>query len=485
MKLANPKLTLYAFHLRNDLSIGSDTPVENANHLWEKCQNLGEKLNVSDLKNFISNKLKKHNEIGVPPNQDYPEKDYLELLPERLLSFSVGNNNPPLRKTNPPLTGEIYPLQIHDTYAVDITLRYPETIVNTSNLAGLNPDGFFLPDKFKASLGQTLVFFAKPVENIKNYQELAEECIKNLLRNPKIEKISLTSGCFLGSPIFEYDNGKEKPGENVHILIWFNCYPITENKESKGEYYQLLINLLCCRSKILFAYSESRWCNQEAKSLYQKLKETVKEFDNQSQNIDKRLKLLKKILSNTSKDAFDYTRHLRDLEIHRATIKTNATNYKLYLDKLKQISVKERDDLNFLQEFFNHTHKKLIPQIQVDLDYLNSSRDLYSEIIDSIRGFIAIVQTESDRNLQIWLACVGSGLAVSSVSSQVINRPITTYLSKATEDKSPQLDNISYLFLDGMFHIGLGILVGVFAGCIAWMFTRYSNPKSVVRNKNG
>ena len=490
IKLTSPKLTLYAFHLRNDLSIGFNKPLDNANHLWDKCQELGNIFNIKDLES-LSNKLKKYNyQIGLPATQDYPEKDYLELLAEPALDFTVPN-------TYPQLTGEVYPLQIHDTYAVDITLRYPDTTVNINDLTGLNPNGFLLPNQMQASLGQTLVLFAQPVGNIKDYRRLAEECFRKILPNQQIEKLSLNVGYFLGSPIFEYDNGQEKPGKNLHILIWFNCYPITEAKESEGKYYQILINLLCCRSKVIYAYSESRWCNERAKCLYQDLKNTVEEFDNLPNNLDDRLQKLKKILTDKSKEAFTYARQLRDLEIQLATIKSNATNYKLFLEKLHQISVEERDNLTFLQDFLEHIHNKLVAQIQVDLDYLNPGRILYGEIIDSIRGLIAITQTESDRefqeelkererqeeeknrkrdrNLQIWLAAVGSGLAVSGVSSQVLPQPITTYLSKPVNNETKP--EIPYLILDGVFHIGLGIVVAV-ASLIFWGTNRYINRPS-------
>lgn len=41
MKVANPKLTLYAFHLRNNLAQGEEEPIEDANRLWDNCQQLG------------------------------------------------------------------------------------------------------------------------------------------------------------------------------------------------------------------------------------------------------------------------------------------------------------------------------------------------------------------------------------------------------------------------------------------------------------
>jgi len=62
----NPKLTLMAFQLRNNLALG-DEPVETADHLWEKCQELGKILNCPQLEALI-NRLDQHQgKIGFPP----------------------------------------------------------------------------------------------------------------------------------------------------------------------------------------------------------------------------------------------------------------------------------------------------------------------------------------------------------------------------------------------------------------------------------
>ncbi len=80
MKVANPKLTLYAFHLRNNLAQGEEEPVKDANHLWEQCQQLGKKLNVPRLEFLLERLQDSHGKIGINPSLDNPESDYLELL---------------------------------------------------------------------------------------------------------------------------------------------------------------------------------------------------------------------------------------------------------------------------------------------------------------------------------------------------------------------------------------------------------------------
>ncbi len=430
--VANPKLTLYAFHLRNNLAVGSDEPADNADLLWEQCQILGQKLGVPRLQSLIE-RLKQEGggTIGVPPGKDNQQSDYRELLPlnengKRSLDFSAIPDG-----SSRQLRGEIYPLQIHDTYAVDITLRYPYPNIEIAHLSGLNYEGCLLPDKIKASLGQSLIFFAQPLGEIENYKTFADECVKALLPEPDAEnllKFTPVRGQFLGSPIFEYDNGQDNPANHLHLLIWLNCDAQTEALEAEGSYYQPLINLLCCRSKILYAYSEARWCNNQARIAYKELEAKVQAFKNLPSDSAEKLVLLKKWLTEMPMTAFEYARHLRDLEIHRTTLETNAKNYRFWLKQLRRISLKDADNLDFLQEFFKYAEETLTEQIRVDLAYLTPAQKLFEETIATIRGIVEIEQAESDRrwqdsekerdrNLQTWITVVGAGIGVAGVTA--------------------------------------------------------------------
>jgi hypothetical protein len=120
--------------------------------------------------------------IGVTLSQD--NSTYLELLqPENTLNFSAIPDGSTLK-----ITGAVYPVQIHDTYAVDITLRYPYPNVDVHQLQGLNPQCCLLPSEIKASLGQTLVLFAQPEGYIQDIQTFAQESLEAILPKPEIER---------------------------------------------------------------------------------------------------------------------------------------------------------------------------------------------------------------------------------------------------------------------------------------------------------
>jgi hypothetical protein len=462
MKVANPKLTLYAFHLRNNLAQGEEEPVKDANHLWEQCQQLGKKFNVPRLESLIERLQDSKGKIGITPSQDNPESNYLELLqPERLLSFSAIPNG-----SSRQLRGEIYPLQIHDTYAVDITLHYPYPNVETKQLAGLNPQGCLGIAQSDSLLGQTLVLFAQPEAKLNDTEipAFTKECLTAILPEPDRQNYWLSAqGKFLGSPIVEYNNNQENPAQPSHILIWLDRHPQTETLEAAGDYYQPLLNLLCCRSKILYAYSESRWCNQQARKLYRQLEGKVKGLQQLPPEPTKRLKQLKKWLTELSQTAFDFANHLRDLELHRSTIETNNKNYEFWLNQLKAMTLEKEDSLELWQQFMTRKSEKFIEQINTDLSYLLPSQQLFQQMIDTIRGIVETEQAERDRSLETTIQIIGVGLGAGAIVSGVVTEHIDKPFAPLSFNNPPHPLVLSLFW---------SVLATLFFGALAWLWTK-------------
>ena len=105
-KVAYPKLTLYAFHLRQNLAQNPDQLVDNSNHLWHKCQQIGKKLGIPKLES-----------LSTSENQQVSKEDFIKFT-------AIKHEN------NHHLSGEINRLLIHDTYALDLTFRYPHQEVH-------------------------------------------------------------------------------------------------------------------------------------------------------------------------------------------------------------------------------------------------------------------------------------------------------------------------------------------------------------------
>ncbi|BAY85633.1 hypothetical protein NIES267_51340 [Calothrix parasitica NIES-267] len=445
VKVAYPKLTLYAFHLRQNLAHNSDQLVENSNHLWCKCQEIGKKLGIPKLES-----------LSTSENQQVSNEDFIKFT-------AIKHEN------NHHLSGEIKRLLIHDTYALDLTFRYPHQEVALTDLKGLNQDNCLLPININASLGQTLVFFAQPVGTINNEEYFAEYCVKALISEDEFNLLNLScqgKGKLLDSPIFEYNNNADSPKEQCHILIWLNANQETTNLEESGEYYSHLIELLNCRSKIIYARSESRWCYLKAREEYSKLEEKVNEFnDIKEKSVDSKFKEFNQWLNEIPAISFNYSRYLRGLELHKATIQTNVKNYKLYLDKLKAIWVE--DDLQFLSSFLEFSEDTFIEQINTDLAYLIPAQSLFEQLIDSIRGIIEIEQTKRERNLNTTINTLGIGFGGGAIISGVVVQHIDKI--KQPVDFSLSVNKPLHPFYASLF---ISIAATIFFALIGFLISR-------------
>ncbi|EDN65500.1 conserved hypothetical protein [Beggiatoa sp. PS] len=111
--MINPSLTLYAFHLRTDAEV---EVTANASHLWEKLAQLSENFSAAPLRALTDNLI--CYQQGQYQPQTEPDSLYLHLIAmaPHELRFSL----PPDEALN--LKASVYPLKLHDVYAVDFTL---------------------------------------------------------------------------------------------------------------------------------------------------------------------------------------------------------------------------------------------------------------------------------------------------------------------------------------------------------------------------
>jgi hypothetical protein len=468
----NPKLTLIAFQLRNNLALG-DEPIETANHLWEKCQELGETLNSPHLKTLINRLEQDQGKIGFPPGEDDISNDYVELLKPkaRVLDFYA---IPELNK--PQLRGEVYPLQIHDTYAIDITFFCrPEAVVNLAEINYfLNPNYCLLPANIKSDLGQTLILFAEPLlSKSDHYQDFANACVKALFPSSEAQRLlenPILAGKLFGSPIFEYDTGEYNPSRSINLLIWFNCSPRTQELEEQGNYYQLLINLLCCRHKILYSYTQARWCYQQAKDLYKQLLPKVDNLKKLPQNQTEKLANLKQQLILIPQSSFEYGEYIQQMKLQLNTIETNLKNYQSYLNQLNNILIPE-DNLPFFDEFETRTKNKFIEQINVDLGYLIPGQNLFSELINTIRGLVEIEQAESDRSLEKTIAILGVSLGMGGIAASTFSGYVERPLINSNQSPSKTFIN------PGIFAFLLSVIIALVMGLLTANYLRYRRRK--------
>jgi hypothetical protein len=143
--------------------------------------------------------------------------------------------------------------------------------------------------------------------------------------------------------------------------------------------------MLCCRNKIIYTYYQAQRCNEEARKLYSKLEQKVEEFSKLKSEPKERLQQLEDWLIQLPQIGFNYARYLRDIELHLTTIETNAENYSYWHKQLVSCSLEATDNLDFIQDFLTGSCQMFQKQIKVNMSYLTAGRQLFQQMIETIR----------------------------------------------------------------------------------------------------
>ena len=116
----------------------------------------------------------------------------------------------------------------------------------------------------------------------------------------------------------------------------------------------------------------------------------MEEFSRLKSDRDERLEQLEGCLTELPQIGLNYARYLRDIELHQTTIETNAKNYSGWLKQLGDYSVQEMDNLDFIQNFVDWSCPKFQNQIKVYMSYLTVGRQLFQQMIETIRGIVEV-----------------------------------------------------------------------------------------------
>ncbi len=533
--LVKPRITLFAFQLRQELTQETSADAE---EIWSNLAQVGELLKIKELQKLpeliTANASLLNNQTTLVGNEKIQE-----LLPTE----SVMKLDYPATEELPGFTGGIYPVRLHDTYCVDLTLRYQEDNFSLNTLSKINPNGCLSPKYIKASLGQTLLFFSQIADYKQNTATNARAIVAQLIahneRNDAEHFFLRGEGKLLGGKIYEFTESVNNPLENNHLLLWLAHDVQTLDKEARGDYYQPLVDLLCSQKKIQFAYYQARQRYKNGEQYYQRIEPIVQQFSqwetNKTQQLqqelndliektrnskqkrllqgliddsamaisnkttayleqynDRRLKArlqqlsqqqleqLEQWLVQIPENSVNYTLCLRDIKTQLTTIEINRQNYQTSLDILKNLP--EGDDLVFWSNFLTADSHRFQQQVSYDLEYLLPGKELFEPTIDSIRGLVEISaqkqqiaaekkEKERERSIGVWVTVVGSGLAVSGISSSVMSQQPAELLFDYSQLKNYQQhwygNPFSLLFLNLLFHSVIGILSAILVGIFA------------------
>ena len=394
-QIKNPSITLYPFHLRDDSDEGYGQVARNAQSLWENlADNVGKEFNIHELKSLRDKLTCYKNGLYYPDGEREKLTNGKLLIPDgKTLNFQ-----PITQPDNQELEGFIYALRLQDTYTADLTFYYKNVTIKVADLTRLNPQGCLLPNAIQPSLGQTLLLYAAPAV-YNTYRKLADESVKAFVQDKQPASVDFRAeGKLFGSPIFEYDSREDDARQRCHILVWLQDNPQTVKKSATPAFSSYLMNLLCSRAKIVFMYGETRKKYRQAQQIVGELEKKLPELDaiQSEQNRQVKWQKLKELLAEVHTKMLAFAQQVRYLQEDRNTIDINAENYGEALTRIRGLCI-SGDNLDFWQRFLDLAEDKYRRQIEIDLNYLIASQNLFQQSISTVRGMVDIEQVELDR----------------------------------------------------------------------------------------
>ncbi|NJL10616.1 MAG: hypothetical protein HC908_11880 [Calothrix sp. SM1_7_51] len=204
------------------------------------------------------------------------------------------------------------------------------------------------------------------------------------------------------SLLFEYQafdpNYRDNPAKQCHIIVSINNRK-ADTVKLLGEAYDWLLYLLHSRHKILYIYQQACECNLHTRKFYSKLNDDMGNLANLIYDREKRLDNLRDLLERMPSDDINYSLCLRNLIACRTAIFANTANSHTCLDKIAILGKYPSS----WDEFVNLKCKQWEQQVLIDIEFLSPGKELFGQMIQTIRGIVGIDQAENDRKKQDFL----------------------------------------------------------------------------------
>jgi len=461
-----PSIDLFLYDLKDGLG-------QKQSKIDQNCRTFCQKIyGELDEKSF----QEKYAQIQKYQNTDV---DVIELLETQI------------RKFQSPLDGYYYPLQIGDSYALQVNDSGKRDANGQYNDEPQNiKDEPFLRLKQEitqhisrqtGTIGQTWLLWGKLTSQKTDaeIEDIAQKCYTQIVSNYDWKRDFIGKGKLEEGTIFELwycpqnvgVNGKEFwekfRQESHHVFIWLfpdNISPDEMRKRVQSVYYEFL-RLWQYRHKVVWSYYQSRYQKTLLKKEYVEIQPSIKqagELPRLLQTNSLKLSKLQETLSANLINLSDYTIALNYLENQSRTIQLNLDNYKSRLDEMQKKYA--GSDLEFLQTFSNSEiyAKKYQRQVEADLANLNPGLSLLQNLNSTVQGIIDLEQTKSDRTLNNTIAIAGVGLATSQIASAVILAEIPQ------ETKNP----LAYQTQAFFWSLGIGVIAIMLTLIVLRIFRR-------------
>ncbi|WP_375448919.1 hypothetical protein [uncultured Nostoc sp.] len=383
------------------------------------------------------------------------ETEYLEITNPPQINFISNNKS---------LEGYYYPVRLNDTYGLqlDCSVNNQTETQPAKSFAILKTEIEEKVNKELAIIGKTWLLSGwLPENSSQNHEDIAKECYHALFKDISWQP---EKGTFLDGTVFEVGrsqyinqsliNVKTPLNSNEHHVI-ITIYNNRESAEQAAEFYKDWMGLFCYRSKISWAYWQSRLVKESLLNHYKRIEENRK-ITNQINYLKERQNLVtsRKILNNVDNILQQYTIDLLNLSFQKQIIEINLSNYQTRLALIKE-KTGGNNQLDFLEKFSELANKKYLPQITKDIENMQLGLQLLEDTINATRSRIEVEKSERERNFQELVAVAGAGIATVSL----LKDP-----AKECQDK----------FIKGNVHLlceypfSASLMVGIIVGFVVW-----------------
>ncbi|MUG97485.1 hypothetical protein F7734_36260 [Scytonema sp. UIC 10036] len=408
------------------------------------------------------------------------EAEFIELLGEEQIT--------PLDLKSQNYEGYYYPVRLSDTYGlvVDCSVADKTSSYPTSSIKALRNLIFQSINYQGANLGETwLVSGIMPkITSHDNSEIIARECYQNLIPNANWQKNLQGKGHIFGGDIFELRQYnfrnlevpvtiEDRIEDKHHVIIII--YPDENAAEKSGELINDWLRLFCYRSKILWAYHESRQIKTYLKKDFIDIQDYV--FLLRKKEAEKiTLKQLHKNLDKAENLFSQYTIDLNYLDYQSNTIEVNLYNYSQRLKTILENSTAKgiQSDLEFLNKFSQQAQEKYLRQLQKDYHNLSKGLEMLHIAVNFIRAEVEVDRAQSAQNFQNTVAIIGVGLTAGSmvVSLEKLGEgntdPLSIALNKYLENPTPKP-----WWFDPAIPFIYGIGVAIAAALLTWLTIRF------------
>ncbi|BAY41909.1 hypothetical protein NIES2111_63050 (plasmid) [Nostoc sp. NIES-2111] len=343
------------------------------------------------------------------------ETEYLELTYPAQID---------LQTTKGILEGYYYPVRLNDTYGlqIDCSINNKFEAQSTKDFEILKTEITQKINPKLSTIGQTWMLSGwLPENSSRNPEDIAKNCYSALFTDIYWQP---NRGKFLDSNIFELwrpdnlnqsiDKVKNHLNHNAHHVV-IAIYPNRESAEQAAEFYTDWMGLFCYRSKITWAYWQSRLIKESLLNYYQKVEQN-KKIINQKQSKQEKQDIInsRNILNNIDNILQQYTIDLLNLSFQKQIMEINLANYQIRLAVMKE-KAGDNEGLDFLERFNDLVIKKYLPQTIKDIENMQLGLQLLEYTINVIHSRIEIEKAERDRNFQELVTVAGSAIATISL----------------------------------------------------------------------